>query len=355
MASVSPKHDTFPLIVASGEFAVSVLAGDQVAAGQYFSYPGRKFRYLADEFLDVFPGTELPVVRDAISWLRCEVFDTKALSDHVLFFTRVVAVHAGRLKEPPLLYSSRLGWRIAGDKAASRARRFATVCSPAWLRWASTMPTSPKEATTNDPAPRRFSTGASTLPGGAPHHHGGRSPAQRPPARDRPLVPGRCRRCRAIGVRAVSRASFAAATAEHEAPARSGKYPVILSRTGAPACASRTRWRARRSPLGRDRGVVGSSRRCLGGLAAGHPHRRPHQRGRIALPTHIWCCTCCSAAPTRSPSHPPATTPSTTTGSCWPGTRTEPSPRSPPQRAAEASRPMSVCVPWSASRPTHAP
>lgn len=70
MASVSPKHDTFPLIVASGEFAVSVLAGDQVAAGQYFSYPGRKFRYLADEFLDVFPGTELPVVRDAISWLR---------------------------------------------------------------------------------------------------------------------------------------------------------------------------------------------------------------------------------------------------------------------------------------------
>lgn len=117
MASVSPKHDTFPLIVASGEFAVSVLAGDQVAAGQYFSYPGRKFRYLADEFLDVFPGTELPVVRDAISWLRCEVFDTKALSDHVLFFTRAVAVHAGRLKEPPLLYSSRLGWRIAGDKA----------------------------------------------------------------------------------------------------------------------------------------------------------------------------------------------------------------------------------------------
>ena len=34
MASVSPKHDTFPLIEASGEFAVSVLAGDQVAAGQ---------------------------------------------------------------------------------------------------------------------------------------------------------------------------------------------------------------------------------------------------------------------------------------------------------------------------------
>jgi flavin reductase (DIM6/NTAB) family NADH-FMN oxidoreductase RutF len=117
MASVSPKHDTFPLIVASQEFAVSVLAGDQVAAGQYFSYPGRKFRYLADEFLDVFPDTQLPVVRDAVAWLRCQVFDTKDMADHRLFFARVVAVQPGRLKEPPLLYSSRLGWRIAGDKA----------------------------------------------------------------------------------------------------------------------------------------------------------------------------------------------------------------------------------------------
>ena len=117
MASVSPKHDTYPLLLASGEFAVSVLAGDQVGAGQYFSYPGRKFRYLADEFLSVFPGTSLPVVRDAIAWLRCEVFETKPMADHELFFARVVAVQPGRLKEPPLLYSSRLGWRIAGDKA----------------------------------------------------------------------------------------------------------------------------------------------------------------------------------------------------------------------------------------------
>jgi flavin reductase (DIM6/NTAB) family NADH-FMN oxidoreductase RutF len=103
MASVSPKHDTYPLIEASGEFAVSVLAGDQVAAGQYFSYPGRKFHHLATEMLDVFPGTELPVVRDAIAWLRCSVVDHKDMVDHRLFFARVVDVHAGRLKDPPLL------------------------------------------------------------------------------------------------------------------------------------------------------------------------------------------------------------------------------------------------------------
>jgi flavin reductase (DIM6/NTAB) family NADH-FMN oxidoreductase RutF len=122
MASVSPKHDTFPLMRDAGRFTVSILAGDQVGAGQYFSYPGRKFHHLADEFLDL-NDDGLPVVRDAIAWLQCETFEVKDSfaggepMDHHLFFARVVKVGEGRLREPPLLYSSRLGWRIAGDKA----------------------------------------------------------------------------------------------------------------------------------------------------------------------------------------------------------------------------------------------
>jgi flavin reductase (DIM6/NTAB) family NADH-FMN oxidoreductase RutF len=122
MASVSPKHDTYPLIAASGEFAVSILAGDQVDVGQYFSYPGRRFRYIAEEFLEMIPGTQLPVVRNCIAWLRCETFQVKPMADHELFFARVVEVGAGRLKEPPLLYSSRLGWRVTGDKARAPGR-----------------------------------------------------------------------------------------------------------------------------------------------------------------------------------------------------------------------------------------
>ena len=122
MASVSPKHDTYPLMVASGEFAVSILAGDQVDVGQYFSYPGRRFRYIADEYLDTIQGTQLPVVRNCIAWLRCVTFEVKPMADHQLFFARVVEVGAGRLKEPPLLYSSRLGWRVTGDKAREPGR-----------------------------------------------------------------------------------------------------------------------------------------------------------------------------------------------------------------------------------------
>jgi len=122
MASVSPKHDTHPLIKAAGQFTVSVLAGDQVDVGQYFSYPGRKFRYIADEYLETIAGTELPVVRNSIAWMRCETFEVKPMADHELFFARVVEVGAGRLKEPPLLYSSRLGWRVTGDRAREPGR-----------------------------------------------------------------------------------------------------------------------------------------------------------------------------------------------------------------------------------------
>ena len=117
LASVSPKHDTHPLIVGSGRFAVSILAADQVAEGQYFSYPGRKFRYLADEYLEAVDGG-WSVVPNAIAWLGCEVQRQLDVDlDHDLFLARVVAVGEGRLKEPPLLYSSRLGWRATGEKA----------------------------------------------------------------------------------------------------------------------------------------------------------------------------------------------------------------------------------------------
>jgi 3-hydroxy-9,10-secoandrosta-1,3,5(10)-triene-9,17-dione monooxygenase reductase component len=115
MASVSPKHDTYPMMVATGLFSVSMLAGDQIAEGQYFSYPGRKFAYVCPEFVEDWDG--LPIVSNSIAHLRCEVFAQQTMSDHELLFARVTATKEGRLKDPPLLYSSRLGWRISGEKA----------------------------------------------------------------------------------------------------------------------------------------------------------------------------------------------------------------------------------------------
>jgi flavin reductase (DIM6/NTAB) family NADH-FMN oxidoreductase RutF len=119
MASVSPKHDTYPLMIRSGEFSVSILAGDQIAEGQYFSYPGRKFRHMASEYLADWPDdpTGPPIVPNSIAWLRCRIVQQLEMADHELLFARVESYAEGRLGASPLLYSSRAGWRVAGDKA----------------------------------------------------------------------------------------------------------------------------------------------------------------------------------------------------------------------------------------------
>lgn len=120
LASVSPKHDTWPLLEASGRFAVSILAADQVAQAQYFSYPGRRFRHVATEWVETHEVWGLPVVPDSIAWLRCEVREiTTPLVDHRLVLAEVTDVAEGRLRETPLVYSSRLGWRGAGTKVRS--------------------------------------------------------------------------------------------------------------------------------------------------------------------------------------------------------------------------------------------
>lgn len=112
--SSSPKHDTYPLIVETGWFTTSLCAGDQIEPAQYFSYPGRRFRHLGDYLEDVDGH---PVLRDCIAWLYCEVFDRVEVRDHTLFFAEVKKVGEGRLSEPPLVYSSRKGWRIADTPA----------------------------------------------------------------------------------------------------------------------------------------------------------------------------------------------------------------------------------------------
>ncbi|UCG41044.1 MAG: flavin reductase [Acidimicrobiia bacterium] len=112
--SISPKHDTTPLIDATDRFTVSLLAGDQVEQGQYFSYPGRRFRHVGDYLTDVEGH---PVVDGCVAWLGCRVLGRVPIRDHVLYVAEVDAYGEGRIKQPALTYSSRKGWRIADSPA----------------------------------------------------------------------------------------------------------------------------------------------------------------------------------------------------------------------------------------------
>lgn len=119
--SISPRHDSFPIIEHSNLLSVSLLAGDQISQAQYFSYPGRRFRYIVPEYLETWIDG-LPIVVDCIAALRCVVERSIDLPDHRLLFVRVTDVRPGRLRESPLVYSSRLGWRIASEKAREPGR-----------------------------------------------------------------------------------------------------------------------------------------------------------------------------------------------------------------------------------------
>lgn len=124
LASISPKHDTHPLIEAAGWFSVSILAGDQVEEGQYFSYPGRKFHHLFTEYLteaEVEGVGPVPHVVGCLAWLRCVIREKLDLGlDHDCYVVDVADVGEGRLKADPLVYSSRHGWRVAGEKARAK-------------------------------------------------------------------------------------------------------------------------------------------------------------------------------------------------------------------------------------------
>ena len=141
MASVSPKHDTYPLMVSTERFSVSLLAADQIAEGQYFSYPGRKFRYAAPEYITLDEAGR-PIVPNSIAWLHCETFDRIERFDHDLFPRNRRGRHRGPARRAPaaVLGASRLAHhrrsgaragpvdprRAAGPSGRARRRRVAS-------------------------------------------------------------------------------------------------------------------------------------------------------------------------------------------------------------------------------------
>ena len=115
MIAVAVELDskTHRVIEACGQFAVNVFeSGQRELAGQL----GRKSINKPDKFDDVpwipGPATGAPLLKDALSWLECQVRNKIESGDHTVFVAEVV--EAGVNREGIPLTMTETGFRHSG-------------------------------------------------------------------------------------------------------------------------------------------------------------------------------------------------------------------------------------------------
>ncbi len=102
------------MIVASGVFAVNILAAEQRDLSDYFARPGRPPARLDDPDLPFRPGqTGAPILRGALAHLDCTLAAAHPGGDHTIFVGEVCATGYAE-ERAPLVY-----WRGSYRDVAS--------------------------------------------------------------------------------------------------------------------------------------------------------------------------------------------------------------------------------------------
>jgi flavin reductase (DIM6/NTAB) family NADH-FMN oxidoreductase RutF len=98
--SINPSHASFPILVAAGAFAVSILGHGQLELARHFgTQSGWAVDKLAGQRWQAAHGGA-PVLLDALAYLECRVVGRHAAGDHELVLGQVVG---GRLLAPEAL------------------------------------------------------------------------------------------------------------------------------------------------------------------------------------------------------------------------------------------------------------
>jgi flavin reductase (DIM6/NTAB) family NADH-FMN oxidoreductase RutF len=103
--SINPSHASFPILVAAGAFAVSILRHGQLELARHFgTQSGWAVDKLAGQRWQAAHGGA-PVLLDALAYLECRVVGRHPAGDHELVLGQVVG---GRLLAPealPMMYA----------------------------------------------------------------------------------------------------------------------------------------------------------------------------------------------------------------------------------------------------------
>lgn len=102
-------------VLATGLWAVSVLAAVDEPASRWFATRGRRDESRLGGYPTVpGPVTGLPLFRQAIAALECRTWKTVDAGDHTVILGEVLAVQAPTERQPPLLYFES-GYRTLAD------------------------------------------------------------------------------------------------------------------------------------------------------------------------------------------------------------------------------------------------
>jgi flavin reductase (DIM6/NTAB) family NADH-FMN oxidoreductase RutF len=100
--SIGRDTQAHELFREAGAFAISVLAGDQVALAQHFA---RSVPPIAQwEGIAARNGARGPLLDDALAWLECEVRAEHPAGDHTFFVAQVDRIELGRVGGQGLVY-----------------------------------------------------------------------------------------------------------------------------------------------------------------------------------------------------------------------------------------------------------
>jgi flavin reductase (DIM6/NTAB) family NADH-FMN oxidoreductase RutF len=105
IVSVNPAHASFPILVASGAFAVSILRRGQLELARHFgTRSGREVDKFAGQRWHSTPGGS-PVLSDALGYLDCRVAGRYPAGDHELVLGRAVGGGIFAPDESPMTYA----------------------------------------------------------------------------------------------------------------------------------------------------------------------------------------------------------------------------------------------------------
>ncbi|MBI4321331.1 MAG: flavin reductase family protein [Chloroflexi bacterium] len=112
MVSVSKDHDTYPLITGSRRFVVNILGARQREIATHFGRKKADMSTVDSSYFREEGGRRMPVLRDALAYLICDVVSVLEVEDHTIFVGKA-ADAAVQPDESPLLYWPRKGYVTA--------------------------------------------------------------------------------------------------------------------------------------------------------------------------------------------------------------------------------------------------